>query len=172
MRDKPFELDELIKNCKSLSDYHNSVKAANDNVVHDNISVEDTDMGDVLSLSINELRNLVIEYRKEAQVEHKRLVDEERDRIEKDVLHELIDHPTVDYIRMTEDERDRYRDAYVKESKKLRDTAIALQSKDRIISKLQDQMDRRYKHVVTANLNSNPSRSRPQSAPIYNTLRV
>merc|ERR1739848_499324 len=111
-------------------------------------------MGDVLSLSINELRNLVIEYRKEAQVEHKRLVDEERDRIEKDVLHELIDHPTVDYIRMTEDERDRYRDAYVKESKKLRDTAIALQSKDRIISKLQDQMDRRYKHVVTANLNS------------------
>ena len=87
--------------------------------------------------------------------------DVERRRLEEEVLTELASHPTAVYIRGLEDECEGYREALQvrsslrsrarqrdaslcvfrqSETKRTRDQRVALESKDRIVAKLREQL--------------------------------
>ena len=104
---------------------------------------------EVASLSLDELRDEVMRLRanpgagEEAPMDAGvGSVDTEglRHRLEEEVLTELSSHPTVAYIRGLEEESSGYRDALKSETKRTRDQRVALESKDRIIDKLREQL--------------------------------
>uniref|UniRef100_A0A7S0ECQ6 Kinesin motor domain-containing protein n=1 Tax=Hanusia phi TaxID=3032 RepID=A0A7S0ECQ6_9CRYP len=62
-------------------------------------------------------------------------VDEIRAQVEQQVLSDLADHPTVEYIKQIEDERNYYREQLQEEVRRCKDLRIALDSKQRVIEK-------------------------------------
>ena len=104
---------------------------------------------EIASLSLDELRDEVMRLRANpgaADVPRgtadigSAAGDDLRHHIEEEVLTELSSHPTVAYIRGLEDEAGGYRDALKAETKRTRDQRVALESKDRIIDKLREQL--------------------------------
>lgn len=60
---------------------------------------------------------------------------EERTKIEQEVLNDLADHPTVEYIKRIEDERAYYKDQLSEEVRRCKDLRVALDSKQRQLEK-------------------------------------
>jgi len=63
-------------------------------------------------------------------------VGEERARIEQEVLNDLADHPTVEYIKRIEDERAYYKEQLAEEVRRCKDLRVAVDAKQRMIDKL------------------------------------
>ncbi|EKX41707.1 hypothetical protein GUITHDRAFT_153719 [Guillardia theta CCMP2712] len=84
-----------------------------------------------LRLEVSSLKEkLAATERKSAQT-----ADELRAQIEQQVLSDLADHPTVEYIKQIEDERNYYREQLQEEVRRCKDLRIALDSKQRVIEK-------------------------------------
>eukprot|EP00949_MAST-11_sp_MAST-11-sp1_P004004 g4004.t1 len=80
-----------------------------------------------------------------------------RRRVEEQVLNDLADHPTVEYIKAVEDEREHYKSLLAEEAKKHRQLRIAYQAQVRAIDKVRR---RRPRTAAT----SRSSSTRPWSA--------
>jgi len=94
---------------------------------------------DINALSLQELRNLCIQLTQRgatASSEKSGHRSEAADALEEQVLNDLADHPTVEYIKRLEDERDYYKQQLAEEVKANRHAKTALDSKQRQIQKL------------------------------------
>eukprot|EP00753_Platysulcus_tardus_P001360 PLAT11298.1.p1 GENE.PLAT11298.1~~PLAT11298.1.p1 ORF type:complete len:123 (-),score=53.84 PLAT11298.1:58-426(-) len=61
-------------------------------------------------------------------------------KLEETVLNNLADHPTIEYVKLLEEERDRYKERYTEEAKKLRKMTVSQQSHLRMIERLQQKI--------------------------------
>jgi hypothetical protein len=67
------------------------------------------------------------------------LADEERERIEEQVLNDLAAHETVEYITSLEVERDEYRRKHAEEVRRVRQLQSSLEAQKRMLAKQQQQ---------------------------------
>mmetsp|Transcript_16263 Transcript_16263/g.38244 ORF Transcript_16263/g.38244 Transcript_16263/m.38244 type:complete len:893 (+) Transcript_16263:50-2728(+) len=95
--------------------------------------VDDTD---VHRMSDLELRQAVTSLRAQIAAMQEQ-PQAERLRLEEEILNDLADHPTVEYIKQLEDERAYYKEQLAEEVKANRNAKISLDSKERQIQKLQ-----------------------------------
>jgi len=94
--------------------------------------------GELSAQQVNELRAELETYKEriaEAEATATSKSGEERHKIEQDVLNDLADHPTVEYIKRIEDERAYYKDQLSEEVRRCKDLRVALDSKQRQLEK-------------------------------------
>lgn len=95
--------------------------------------------GELSSGEVFELRKELETYKErlsEAEMTATSRVGEERAKIEQEVLNDLADHPTVEYIKRIEDERAYYKDQLAEEVRRCKDLRVSLDSKQRQIDKI------------------------------------
>ena len=100
--------------------------------------------------------------RKELEEAKRKLADnqaEARAAIEHQVLADLADHPTIEYIKRIEDERTYYKEQLHEEVRRCKDLRVALDSKQRVIDKTQGMYGQHGTSMRTARVNSGMSGS-------------